>query len=48
MKYLWFNLGVEIKAIGERLDRVPVLRIFSGTVIRLGIRTRNRAMSREL
>jgi hypothetical protein len=37
MKGFVYRLGVSIKDFGERLVNVPVLRIFCGSIIRIGL-----------
>jgi hypothetical protein len=40
-----YRLGVRIKDSGERLVRVPVLRVFCSPVIRLGLAIKGFALS---
>jgi hypothetical protein len=41
MKGFAYRLGVSIKDFGERLVKIPVLCIFCGPVIRLGLKIKD-------
>jgi hypothetical protein len=39
-----YRMGIRIKDFGERMVRVPAVRLFCGPVINLGLRVKNLAL----